>query len=84
MNPIVALAAILSTLYEVKEAPESSFYLPFMGSLHVDTFQQLMGVLVKMGLCKIDAHYVTFTTPAPGSKGAELLAAVLAAEKKAA
>lgn len=84
MNPIVALAAILSTLVEVKEGPESSFYLPFMGNLHVDTFQQLMGVLVKMGLCKIDNHYVIFTAPHHGSKGAELLAAVLAAKKKAA
>jgi len=84
MHPIVALAAILSTLVEVKEGPESSFYLPFMGKLHVDTFQQLMHVLVKMGLCKIENHYVTFTEPPMGSKGAELLIAVLTAEKKAA
>lgn len=84
MNPIVALAALISTIRDVKEGPESSFYLPFMGKLHVDTFQQLLGVAVKMGLCTVEHHYVRFTTPAPGSKGAELLEAIAAAEKKAA
>jgi hypothetical protein len=76
MNPIIALAALLSTLDEVKEGPESSFYLPFMGKLHVDTFQQLLGILMKMGLAKIENHYVTFTQPVAGSKGEEMLLGV--------
>jgi hypothetical protein len=76
MNPTVALAALLSTLAEVKEGPESSFYLPFMGKLHVDTFQQLLGVLVKMDLAKVENHYVTFTQPPVGSKGEQLLLGV--------
>lgn len=84
MHLVVALAAILSTLVEVKEGPESSFYLPFMGNLHVDVFNKAMGVLVKMGLCKIENHYVTFTTPTPGSKGEEFLTAIRKLEKRAA
>lgn len=84
MDPLVALAALIATIRDVKEGPESSFYLPFMGKIHVDTFQQLLWVAQKMGLCKVENHYVIFTAPHPGSKGAELLAAIAAAEKKAA
>jgi hypothetical protein len=82
MDPIIALSVILSTLSETKEGPVSSFYLPFMGKLNIDTFNKLMNALVKMDLCKIDNHYVTFIDPAPGSKGAEFLAIVKDAEKK--
>lgn len=84
MNPIVALAALIATIRDVKEGPESSFYLPLMGHIHVDTFQQLLGVAVKMGLCTVEHHYVRFTQPAPGSKGEELLKTIAAVEAKAA
>lgn len=80
MNPIIALAALIATIRDVKEGPESSFYLPFMGKLHVDTFQQLLGAAQKMGLCKVENHYVIFTAPHPGSKGDELLKAIARAE----
>lgn len=73
MSPIAVLITIVSTLDSVKEGPESSFYLPFMGKINLDTFQSAMRTIEKLGLCKIENHYVTFTTPAPGSKGEEVL-----------
>jgi hypothetical protein len=84
MDPLVALAALIATIRDVKEGPESAFYLPFMDKISLDLFQKLLGVAVKMGLCTVKSNYVRFTTPAPGSKGAELLAAIEAAEKKVA
>jgi hypothetical protein len=73
MNPMIALAALATTIEEVKEGPESSFYLPFMGQISLDTFQGILGVLSKMGICKVQDHYVTFTQPPVGSKGAQRL-----------
>lgn len=73
MSPIAVIATIISTLDDIKEGPESSFYLPFMGKISLDTFQVILAVIVKHGLCKVENHYVTFTQPAPGSKGEEIL-----------
>lgn len=75
-SPILVMGVILSTLDDVKEGPLSSFYLPFMGKISLDTFNQLMSTLVKMGLCTIDNHYVRAVTPEPGSKGEQLLSIV--------
>jgi hypothetical protein len=77
MSNLAILAAILTTLAEIKEGPESSFYLPFMNDINLDQFNGIMGVLIKLDLCKIQNHYVTFTQPAVGSKGEELLDGVL-------
>jgi len=74
MNPMIALAALASTIEEVKEGSESAFYLPFMGKISLDKFQAILGILSQMGICKVESHYVTFTTPPAGSKGEELLA----------
>ena len=73
MNPVIALAALASTIDEVKEGPESAFYLPFMGKISLDQFQGMLGILVKMGICKVENNYVTFTQPEVGSKGDALL-----------
>lgn len=73
MSPIAILATIISTLDDIKEGPESSFYLPFMGKIDLQMFQSVMRTIEKLGLCKIVNHYVTFTVPAPGSKGEEVL-----------
>lgn len=83
MHPTVALAALLSTLAEVKEGPESSFYLPFMDKINLDTFQAILGVLVKMNLAEVSNHYVTFTQPPVGSKGEQLLLGVMEVYAKA-
>lgn len=73
MSPIAILATIVSTLDDIKEGPESSFYLPFMGQIDLQMFQAVIRTIEKHGLCKIQNHYVTFTQPAPGSKGEEIL-----------
>lgn len=84
MNPIAALAALALTIEEIKEGPESAFYLPFMGRIGLEEFQGLLLILQKLSICKVSNHYVTFIQPTPGTKGDELLKAFKVAERAAA
>lgn len=75
-DPLAILATIASTLEEVKEAPESSLWLPFMNDISLSQFHAILGVLIKMNVCTVSNHLVTYTEPTEGTDGARFMAEV--------
>lgn len=82
---IVLLAVIADSLRECKEAREGTLYAALMGDVSLAEFNRLVDVLVELGIAKRgDGHLLTYTTPAPGTKGARFMAAVASAANGAA
>lgn len=70
------LLALISTIEEVKEAPKSSLYLPFMEkNFPLGGFEILLNTCIGHGICTVCGNLVKFTQPPAGSTGDRLLKA---------
>jgi hypothetical protein len=72
------IAIMAATLRDTKEMHEGPAYAALMGHMSLNTFQDIVLLLKKMGICKSDGYVLRYVEPVAGSPAAKFMDALKA------